>query len=101
MHGPHLEEAITYKKNVYKMVALNFSLYILSHVPDFCITILMISFKHKLLHFCIEYFSCTELIEMMQTFNFFIICFQFFILNHFDHNIQTSFAELRQNFFKK
>ena len=44
----------------------------------------VMSFDEKIKHFCHIYFSCTELIEMAQTFHLVSIGLQFFILYGFD-----------------
>jgi hypothetical protein len=96
LNCPHLEDAIKFKAKLNKMIITNASLFVISHVPEFVVTLLLIIFKNTLFEFCFNGFSCFELIEMAQTFHFISIGFQFFIFLKFDKNFSNSFRE----FFK-
>ena len=82
----HLAQALRYKDTVNKMIITNGTLYFVSHVPEFVITVILIVLKKKLAHFCYYMFSCTKIIEIAQSFNALSISLQFFIFLLFDKN---------------
>jgi hypothetical protein len=94
LNCPHLKEAIEFKARLNKMIITNASLFFISHIPEFVVTLLLIIFHSTLLDFCFNVFSCFELIEMAQTFHFISIGFQFFISLKFDRNFLNSFLEI-------
>jgi hypothetical protein len=97
LNSPHLEDAIKFKTKLNKMIITNASLFFISHIPEFLVTLLLIIFKNTLFEFCFNGFSCFELIEMAQTFHFISIGFQFFIFLKFDRNFLNSFQEIVKN----
>jgi hypothetical protein len=97
LNSPHLNEAIEFKARLNKMIITNASLFFISHIPEFVVTLLLIIFKKTLFEFCSSDFSCFELIEVAQTFHFISIGFQFFIFLKFDRNFLNSFRDIFMN----
>jgi hypothetical protein len=97
LNCPHLKEAIDFKARLNKMIITNASLFFISHIPEFVVTLLLIIFHYTLFEFCFNGFSCFELIEMAQTFHFISVGFQFFIFLKFDKNFSCSFREFFKN----
>ena len=89
----HILEAINLKKKVNKMVITNGMLYLISHLPDFTTTLLLIVFKKKFSDFCDSFFPCNQLIEMAESFNFISMIFQLLIYFIFDKNFKESFLD--------
>ena len=86
-----LTQALIYKETVNKMIITNGTLYFMSHVPEFVITVILIVLEKKLAHFCNYMFSCTKIIEIAQSFNALSISLQFFIFYLlFDKNFRQS-----------
>jgi hypothetical protein len=96
MNSPTLNEAIQLKTKLNKMILTNGTLFFISHIPEFVVTLLLIVFKKPLFEFCFRYFSCLEVAEMGQTFHFISIGFQFFIFYKFDSNFFASFLDILQ-----
>jgi hypothetical protein len=99
LNCPHLKEAIDFKAKLNKMINTNASLFFISHIPEFVVTLLLIVYKHYIFDFCFSDFSCNELIEMAQTFHFISIGFQFFIFLGFDRNFYRSLRNLLEGCF--
>ena len=93
-NDPHLSAAIKLKERINNMVVTNGVIYIISHFPEFVTTILMFVYEAKLRYYCGFVFSCISLFEMVEAFNFFSICLEFFIFKRFDHNFQSSWHNL-------
>ena len=93
MHCPHLDEAVKCKENLNKMIIVNGALFFFSHVPEFVVTVLLLVFKKRLAEFCYQFFKCTEIVEIAQTFHLVSIAFQFFVFKHFDHNFSRKEEE--------
>ena len=74
-------DAVMLKAKVKKMVIVNGILYFLAHIPEFTVTLLLIIYDKNLYPFCYRYFSCNELLEISEGFNFFPIIFQLFIFD--------------------
>ena len=96
----HVEEALKHKKKVNKLIITNGILYLFSHIPEFCATVLYIIYQKKLRSFCFFHFSCTEFIEIFETFSLVTISLQFFVLRHFDHNIRHQHIKLAAQYIK-
>jgi hypothetical protein len=94
----HKNEAIMHRNKITKMILINGTIYILSHVPAFVITILLIIFKNDLADFCFYYISFTELMDIPESFCLISICLQFFIFIRFDQNFEISFLEIVKDF---
>jgi hypothetical protein len=101
LNCPHLNDAIKLKEKLNRMIITNGTLFFVAHFPEFLVTALLMSFDEKIKHFCHIYFSCTELIEMAQTFHLVSIGLQFFILYGFDKNFKQSLADRMCVFWKK
>jgi hypothetical protein len=95
----HINEAIKHRDKINRMVVFNGLLYFVAHAPEFTITILIYIFKKELNEFCVYYFSCTEIIELFESFSLVSISLQFFIFKHFDHNFGNSYIEIKNRFF--
>ena len=101
LNCPHLIEALKFKANLNKMIITNETLFLISHFPEFIVTLLLIIFNKTLSDFCFNYFSCFELIEMAQTFHFISIFLQFFIFLKFDRNFLQSCRDLFLNISRR
>ena len=100
-HDPkHLEEALAHKNKIRKLIITNGILYFFSHMPEFTSTILLIVFKKRLQYFCFNFFPCTQINELFETFAFMSMVLQFFVHKHFDQNFIESFNNLKSRFFK-
>ena len=89
----HLYQIIKYKQKLNKLIITNGTIYFFSHVPEFVTTLLLIIYKKELANFCYYFFSCTELIEIAQTFSFISMSLQFFIFIYFDHNFRCGLLD--------
>ena len=87
-------DAVKLKVKVKKMIIANGILYFFSHIPEFSVTILLIIFSRKLWEFCFSFYSCNDLVEISEAFNFLSIIFQIFIFLKFDKNFKESFKDV-------
>ena len=94
----HIEEALEHKKKVKKVILTNGLVFFLSHMPEFMATLVIIVYGNELKMFCFSFFSCTDLLEIFETFSFIGICLQFFVYKHFDKNFIESFENLKERF---
>ena len=92
--SPCMMQAVKFKENMNRMVITNGLLYFVSHVPEFLVTLLFLVYKNSLSIYCTNYFSCIELVEIAQVFNFWSIGLQFFVFKHFDKNFRDCFDNL-------
>ena len=83
------------KKSVNRMILFNSLIYILSHLPEFTITLLLIVYAEKISNFCQNKFSCDLLNEEAEFFGLISIVCQFYVFKIFDKNFNTSFAHLK------
>lgn len=83
------------KKRVNRMVFLNSCLYIISHLPEFLTTLLLIVYSTKIAKFCMFNFSCDLINEEAEFFSLISISCQFFIYRVFDRNFKASFDDLK------
>jgi hypothetical protein len=79
------------KKKINRLVILNGILFFISHMPEFIISILLLSFKEKITHFCTNQVPCDLLNEVAQFFNLISIMCTFYLLLIFDRNFKESF----------
>jgi len=79
------------KKKVNRLVVLNGVLFFISHMPEFIIAILLLSFRDKITHFCSNQIPCDLLNEEAQFFNLISIMCTFYLLLIFDRNFKESF----------
>ncbi len=95
----HVKDALEHKKKIRKLLITNGFLYFFSHMPQFLSTVIIIVFSNELTLFCFKYFSCTNILEIFETFSFISICLQFFVFKNFDHNFIVSFEDLKGRYF--
>jgi hypothetical protein len=79
------------KKKVNRLVILNGFLFFISHMPEFIIAILLLSFREKITHFCTHQIPCDLLNEEAQFFNLISIMCTFYLLLIFERNFEESF----------
>jgi hypothetical protein len=65
--------------------------FFISHMPEFIISILLLSFRDKIIDFCTNQVPCDLLNEEAQFFNLISIMCTFFLLLIFDRNFKESF----------
>ena len=90
------KEAIDQRDKITKMVIINGTIYFISHVPEFVITIVLIVCKQRLAEFSFYYISFTELMDISESFVLISISSQFFIFKKFDQNFQKSFKDRKR-----
>ena len=87
------------------MIFFNSLLYIVSHVPEFFVTILLIIYSKKISKFCNYIFSCELISEESDFFSLLSISCQFYVFLLFDKNFSSSFSNIKSRlglfFFKK
>jgi hypothetical protein len=96
-----IEEEKNKKIKLNRMVVLNLSLYLISHLPGFIVSLILIIFSNKLKNFCQFKLSCDLINEEAQFFFIISITFQYFIFNYFNKKFNDSFQELKQKFYQK
>jgi len=79
------------KKKVNRLVVLNGILFFISHMPEFIISILLLSFRDKITNFCTHLIPCDLLNEEAQFFNLISTMCTFYLLLIFDRNFKESF----------
>jgi hypothetical protein len=97
-HEP-VREAIKLKEKINKLVFTNNILYLFSHFPEFITTILLLIYSKKMEPFCFDYFSCADLIEISQSFNYLSFSLQIFIFLDFDRNFRDSLDDLKARIY--
>jgi hypothetical protein len=85
------------KKNLNRMILFNSFLYVLSHLPEFIITLLLIIYSKKISNFCKNKFSCDLLNEEAEFFGLISIVCQFYVFKIFDKNFKKSFNNIKSN----
>jgi hypothetical protein len=85
------------KKKINQMVIVNGVVFLVSHMPEFVVTILLLVFRKKLFFMCSYVFSCDLIIQEAEFFNSISIVCTFYVLLVFDRNFKESFY----NIFKK
>jgi hypothetical protein len=86
------------KKNINRMILFNSFIYIISHLPEFTMTLVLIVYAKKISNYCLNKFSCDLLNEEAEFFGLISIVFQFYIFKIFDKNFKTSFQQMISNF---
>ena len=81
------------------MILFNSFIYIVSHLPEFLVTLLLIVYSKKISNFCNDKFSCDLLNEEAEFFCLISIVCQFYVFKIFDKNFKRSFEELKSNLF--
>ena len=86
------------KKNLNRMILCNSFIYVISHLPEFITTILLIVYSKTILNFCNYFLSCDLINEEAEFFGLISIVGQFFIFKVFDKNFRSSFNDLKNKF---
>ena len=79
------------------MVIINSTIYFISHVPEFVVSVLLISFKKEIYKICGNQGICDLINEEAQFFNSISIMMNFYVLLLFDKNFRESFDNLKEN----
>jgi hypothetical protein len=85
------------KKNINRMILFNGFIYIISHLPEFTMTLVLIIYAKKISNYCLNKFSCDLLNEEAEFFGLISIVFQFYIFKIFDKNFKSSFTQMIAN----
>jgi len=86
------------KKNINRMIWLNSFIYIISHLPEFTMTLVLIVYAKKISNYCLNKFSCDLLNEEAEFFGLISIVCQFYIFKIFDKNFKSSFNQIFSDF---
>jgi hypothetical protein len=97
----HRDEILQSSKNINRMVVTNGVVYVLAHLPEFLITILIIAFSSKLANFCEQNLSCDLINEEAGFFSLISITGQFFIFLKFNKTFKESFYDFTSRFRKQ
>ena len=81
------------------MILFNSFIYVLSHLPEFIITLLLIIYSKNISNFCKNKFSCDLLNEEAEFFGLISIVCQFYVFKIFDKNFKRSFNGLKSNVY--
>ncbi len=96
----HHKNIETTKKRLNRMVFCNCFLYIISHLPEFIVTLSLILFSGRIAKFCKFNFSCDLLNEEAEFFGLISMVCQFYIYKVFDKNFRASFEHLKEAILK-
>jgi len=88
------------KKNINRMILVNSLIYIVSHLPEFVMTLLLFIYSTKMESFCNNKFSCDFLNEEAEFFGLISIVCQFYIFKIYDKNFKKSFSQISTNLGK-
>ena len=86
------------KKNINRMILVNSLIYIVSHLPEFVMTLLLFVYSTKMTNFCNNKFSCDFLNEIAEFFGLISIVCQFYVFKIYDKNFKKSFSQIYSNF---
>ena len=92
----HLKTTEKSRKQLNRMVFYNGLMYVISHLPEFVITLLLVIYSKKISNYCQYNFSCDLVSEEADVFSLVSIVCQFYIFKVFDKNFKISFSDLRQ-----
>jgi hypothetical protein len=87
------------KKNVNRMIFFNSLIYIVSHLPEFVITLILIIYARKISAFCKEKISCDLLNEEAEFFSLISMVCQFYVFKIFDNNFRSSFDDIKKSLY--
>ena len=96
-----LKHAINVEEKVNHMVVANTTLYLVSHLPQLLVTILLTIFKRSMAKLCITSFSCNDFNEVSQIFIYLSYLLQIVVFFKFDSNFHDSFIDLKQRYLIK
>ena len=82
------------KKKINQMVIVNGVVFLVSHMPEFVVTILLLVFRKNLFFMCSYVFSCDLIIQEAEFFNSISIVCTFYVLLVFDRNFKESFYNI-------
>ena len=80
------------------MLLVNGCIYVLSHVPEFLASLLLIVFAKEMSIYCAHRFSCDLVNEEAASFSLISIVCQFYVFKVFDKNFKQSFSDLKTRF---
>lgn len=83
------------KQNVNHMILFNSFIYIMSHLPAFTMTLLLLIYSEIISIFCNNRSSCDLLHEEAEFFGLISIVCQFFVFKLFDRQFKMSFNEIK------
>ena len=89
------------KKKMNRMIIFNSFLYIISHLPEFLTTLMLIVYAKKIKNFCQFNFSCDLVNEEAEFFSLISIVCQFYVFRIFDNNFRASFLDLKSRLLAK
>ena len=93
-----VEDEDTKKKNkLSKMIIINNTIYMISHLPEFLLTLSLIIFTNQMYFLCTKYLKCENFNELAQVFIFISIISQLSINKRFN----TIFCESYENVILK
>ena len=94
--GPNADNSnlIKSKKNIDRMLILTGLIFFLSHMPEFCVTLMRLIFRENILKFCENYNTCGILNDEARFFTLISVVFQFYILLLYNRNFRDSFGNL-------
>ena len=82
------------KTRINRMVLTNSIIYVVSHLPEFFSSLLLVIKAKNILNFCQRNVSCDLINEEAEFFGLISISVQFFIYTIFDKNFKNSFNDL-------
>jgi len=82
------------KANLNRLVLTNSIIYVISHLPEFISTLLLVLYAKKMANFCARNLTCDLINEEAEFFGLISVASQFFIFLIFDKNFKASFVEL-------
>jgi hypothetical protein len=86
------------KKRMNRMIFVNSLLYVLSHMPEFITSILLIVYSKEIVKFCSNNVSCDLLNEEAAFFSLISIVCQFYVFKSFDLNFKESYRDIKSRF---
>jgi len=82
------------KKKINQMVIVNGAVFLVSHMPEFVVTIIMLASRKSIMRFCTYIVSCDLISQEAEFFNSISIMCTFYILLIFDRNFKESFHHI-------
>jgi hypothetical protein len=86
-------------KYINRMILFNSLIYVLSHLPEFTMTLLLKVYSKKISNFCNDKLSCDLLNEEAEFFSFISIVCQFYVFKIFDRNFKSSLNQMVSDFY--
>jgi hypothetical protein len=82
------------KANLNRLVLTNSIIYVISHLPEFISSLLLVLHAKRMTNFCVRNLTCDLINEEAEFFGLISVASQFFIFLIFDKNFKASFIEL-------